>query len=160
MKIISGGQTGADRAAIDTAICLGLDYGGSIPKGRRAEDGPIDTKYDQMTELESKNYKARTEKNVIDADATLIFTTGTPTGGTERTVKYAAKHGKAYLLIDLNIIGMNEIVEMINNWLLKNHPQILNIAGPRESKSPGIHDRVKNILHEVLRRLMSYRTPS
>lgn len=76
MKIISGAQTGADRAALDVAIALGLDYGGSLPKGRLTEEGPLDPKYDRMTELDSPSYPKRTLKNVLDSDATLLFTVG------------------------------------------------------------------------------------
>ena len=82
VKVISGGQTGVDRAALDAAIELGLDYGGSVPKGRKAEDGPIDEKYGKLTELGSLDYRVRTQKNVTDSDATLIITMGRFPGGT------------------------------------------------------------------------------
>ena len=72
-KIISGGQTGADRAALDAAISLGVGYGGSVPPGRKAEDGIVPLEYTQLTELSSGSYSARTEKNIVDSDATLIF---------------------------------------------------------------------------------------
>ncbi len=150
MKIISGAQTGADRAAIDTSINLGLEYGGSIPKGRKAEDGPISQKYSSLTELSTSDYKVRTEKNVTDADATIIFTIGKPTGGTAVTVKFAKKHNKPYLLLDLKDKSDKEVVKQIKAWLHKNRPDILNIAGPRESKSPGIYEMVTTILKEAL----------
>lgn len=150
MKIISGAQTGADRAAIDTAINLGLEYGGSIPKGRKAEDGPISQKYSNLTELSTSDYKVRTEKNVTDADATIIFTIGKPTGGTLVTVNYVKKHRKPYLLLDLKDKSDKEVIKQIKEWLYKNRPDILNIAGPRESKSPGIYEMVTIILKEAL----------
>lgn len=150
MKIISGAQTGVDRAAIDTAISLGLDYGGSVPQGRKAEDGPIDKKYDKLTELDTPNYKARTEKNVIDADATIILTIGRPTGGTAFTVACAKKHHKPYLIVDLKDRSDRQIIEYIRQWLSSNRFNTLNIAGPRESKSPGIYEMAVNILKEAL----------
>jgi hypothetical protein len=149
MKIISGCQTGVDRAAIDVAMEIGLDYGGSVPRGRKAEDGTIDKKYDKLTELETDRYESRTEKNVTDADATLIFTVGCPIGGTALTIEYAKKHGKQYLLIDLKNKPDNEVIELIQTWLSDNQPEILNVAGPRESSAPGIYERVFFILYNI-----------
>lgn len=150
MKIISGAQTGTDRAALDAAIALGMDYGGSVPKGRKAEDGPISERYDKLTELTTTRYQVRTERNVVDADATLIFTIGAPTGGTAFTVTCAKKHRKLYLLVDLKGKDDMSIVHQIKNWLDKNRPKALNVAGPRESKEPGIYGRVFGLLKAVL----------
>ncbi len=83
-KIISGGQTGADRAALDVAIKLDLPHGGWIPKGRKAEDGPLTDKY-QLQEMSTASYSKRTEQNVIDSDGTLIICRGKPTGGSDYT---------------------------------------------------------------------------
>ena len=149
MKIISGAQTGVDRAALDAAIELGIEYGGSIPKGRLAEDGPIDKKYFDLVELEAASYSIRTEKNVKDADATLIFTVGRLTGGTAFTKDYARKHHKPHLVIDLEDKEDMDVVLQIREWLSNNQPEILNIAGPRESMVPGIYQRVFNILSDV-----------
>ncbi len=149
MKIISGCQTGVDRAAIDVAIEIGLDYGGSIPKGRKAEDGRINKKYNKLTELESDRYESRTEKNVTDADATLIFTIGDPAGGTALTIECAKKNKKRYLLIDIRKKTDYEVIESIQDWLSENQPDILNVAGPRESSAPGIYERVFVILYNV-----------
>ncbi len=101
MKVISGGQTGVDRAALDAAIAAGLDYGGSVPKGRMAEDGPIGQSYRLLKEMPHGTYKDRTEKNIEDAEATLIFTKGKPTDGTAYTITYARKLYKPILVIDL-----------------------------------------------------------
>jgi hypothetical protein len=150
MKIISGGQTGVDRAALDAAIELGMDYGGAIPKGRMAEDGPIDAKYGKLVELESESYSARTEKNAADADATIVFTIDTPTEGTAYTVDCLKKHGKPYLLVNLKGTNDGEAIHMIGRWLDEAGPEILNIAGPRESKAPGIYERVRRILIKVM----------
>ena len=149
MRIISGGQTGVDRAALDAAIDIGIEYGGSIPKGRMAEDGPIDGRYEKLTELEAVNYSVRTEKNVKDADATLVFTQGTPTEGTAFTLECARKHQKAYLLINLKEKRDVQAVTQIREWLAVRQTDVLNVAGPRESKAPGIYEKVFNILSDV-----------
>lgn len=151
MKIISGGQTGADRAALDAAIALGLDYGGSIPKGRKAEDGEIYLKYDKLTELESEDYIVRTEKNVIDSDATLVFTECEINGGTLSTINLLKNHKKPFYIIDFRYIDDSKAIEQIKKWLLDIRPQILNIAGPRESKCPGIYKRVFTVLKKLLK---------
>ncbi len=151
MKIISGGQTGADRAALDAALELGFEYGGSVPKGRLAEDGPVDLeRYPCMTELTKGKYLARTRKNVVDSDATLVFTMGRPTGGTKRTVEFARKYGRRYLLIDLEKMSKGAAVEEIKEWLVRIKPGILNVAGPKESTSPGMYSNVLQILLKVL----------
>jgi predicted Rossmann-fold nucleotide-binding protein len=85
-KIISGGQTGADRGALDAAIHCKLDYGGWIPKGRKAEDGSIPVEYDKLTEMTSADYHKRTEANVADSDVTIVFTYGPTSGGSSRII--------------------------------------------------------------------------
>lgn len=154
MKIISGGQTGADRAALDVAIELGIDYGGSIPKDRLAEDGPIDLgKYPNLIELEKGKYLARTRKNVADADATLAFTIGKLTGGTRNTLKFAKEYSKPYLHINLKKSTNAEAVQAIQVWLSKNKPSVLNVAGSKESTVPGIYEQVSEVLRKVLREI-------
>lgn len=145
-KIISGGQTGVDRAALDTALELGLPVGGWCPKGRRAEDGPIDKGY-PLQETESFYYPIRTERNVLDSDGTLILTRGKPKGGTALTVKLARAHKKPYLLVDLSA---GEEVSPVRNWGKANRIKVLNVAGPRESETPGIYDRTVCFLKKVL----------
>ena len=149
-KIISGGQTGADRAGLDVAIELGLDYGGAVPKGRITEDGTLDPKYDRMTEMTSKNYPARTERNVTDSDATLLFTFDKLGSGSALTAKLARKHHRYFLHINLSRQTDDEVVKMINKWLDDSKTEILNIAGSRESTSKGIYNRVFNIMKIVL----------
>ncbi len=146
MKIISGGQTGVDRAALDAALLLGIPCGGWCPKGRRAEDGIIDPKY-PLKETPTAEYGVRTEWNVRDSDATLIFTKGKPTKGTAFTIFICKKLKKPHLIVDVN----NEVVEQICTWLSQNNFQTLNIAGPRESNFPGIYDSVKAIVESVFR---------
>ena len=149
-RIISGGQTGADRGGLDAAIFLQIPHGGCCPAGRLAEDGSIPLKYN-MTELFSKSYALRTEQNVVDADLTLIFTYGAPTYGSLLTVTMARKHSKPYLCIDLNNDDSYIIKEL--SEFLKGHLKplsVVNIAGSRESSAPGIQKRVFYILTEVL----------
>ena len=146
MKIISGGQTGADRAGLDAARELGLEYGGSLPRGRRAENGRLSTKYAGMKETESPGYRQRTFKNIRDADATLIFYQGKITGGTELTRRGTRWLGRPCLLVDLKRIDKDESVRIIRRWLAKIRPKILNIAGSRESGAPGIYKKTYRIL--------------
>ena len=101
-KIISGGQTGADRAALDVALKLGIPHGGWIPKGRKAEDGPLPEIY-KLKEMPTDSYGARTEQNVIDSDGTLIIARGKLTGGSDYTRQMTLKHKKHLLYMDLNI---------------------------------------------------------
>lgn len=150
LKIISGGQTGADIAGIDVALELGIDYGGSIPKGRKTECGVLPEKYDKIIELKTSSYPVRTEKNVADSDATLIFTYSKMGKGSALTVRMADKHKKPCLHIELEEKSDNEAVEMISDWLNTSKPDVLNIAGSRESQAIGIYDRVHNILLKVL----------
>jgi hypothetical protein len=144
-KIISGGQTGVDRAALDAAIAVGCEHGGSCPQGRKAEDGPIPDRY-QLTELSSPIYAVRTEQNVVDADATLILHFGLVSGGTELTCRMAEKHARPCLVVDLT---QPLDAGGIQTWLHENHVQCLNVAGPRESSSPGIRDAAYVLLVDV-----------
>lgn len=146
-KIISGGQTGVDRAALDVALELEIPCGGWCPKGRKAEDGAIPDKY-PLEETKSASYTVRTEKNVRDSDGTLIFTWGLPKGGTARTLMLAQKFNKPFLLIDLS---RGKDPSTARKWEQENRIKILNVAGPRESEVPGIHGRTKKFLQEFLR---------
>jgi hypothetical protein len=150
-KIISGGQTGADIAGIDAALSLGIDYGGSIPRGRRTEDGTLPEKYNKIIELETTSYPVRTEKNVVDSDATLIFTYNKMGSGSALTIKLAKKHKKPFLHINIEKTSNMEAVKKLSQWLDKVKPLVLNLAGSRESSSQGIYNRVYEILMEVLK---------
>jgi hypothetical protein len=145
-KIISGGQTGVDRAALDVALELGIPCGGWCPQGRKAEDGPIDPKY-PLKETLSPNYQHRTEKNLREADGTLILTKGPVSGGTSFTIQLAIEYRKPHLIIDLDD-KLGPL--MVRDWGEKNQIEVLNVAGPRESKVPGIHDRTVDFLKKVL----------
>jgi hypothetical protein len=145
MKIISGGQTGVDRAALDVAIELGIPHGGWCPKGRLAEDGPIPDRY-QLSETESADYPARTERNVADSDATLILYRGRIAGGTDLTLRLAKQLRRPWLAVDLD--GNPDPAE-VSAWLKRENIEILNVAGPRESQSPGIGQFAKEFLLNV-----------
>jgi hypothetical protein len=146
MKIISGGQTGVDRAALDVALELGLACGGYCPQGRDAEDGPIPDKY-PLQETPSADPSQRTEWNVRDADGTLILTLGNPTGGTALTIEHTQKLRRPCLVVDLNLPVNTDV---INGWLAANQIQTLNIAGPRASESPQIYELAKAMLRNLL----------
>jgi hypothetical protein len=144
-KIISGGQTGADQAALDTAIKLDIPHGGWVPKGRLTEDGPLPGKY-HLQEMVTSSYPKRTEQNVIDADATLIFSHGELSGGSRLTRQFADKHGRSCLHIDLNTLNEFHSARKINTWVIENNIEILNVAGPRASGDPHISHAVADIL--------------
>ncbi|WP_020585461.1 putative molybdenum carrier protein [Desulfobacter curvatus] len=147
-KIISGAQTGADRAGIDAAIESGVEYGGWIPKGRKAEDGTVPEKYTELTEVPRGGYPKRTEQNVIDFDGTIIFTYGKLTTGSALTKKFAVQHKKPFLHIDLDTALKPS--STIKAWIQENNIQVLNVAGRSASKSPGIYEHVKGIICEIL----------
>ena len=144
-KIISGGQTGADRAALDFALKFFKPHGGWIPKGRITEDGPLPDKY-QLQEMPTTSYPARTEQNVIDSDGTVIFSRGKPTGGTDYTRKMVLKHKKQLLHIDLNLRTSYDAAHLLSSWIDLQHIKILNVAGPRDSKDPAIYKDVFRVL--------------
>jgi hypothetical protein len=153
-KIVSGAQTGADRGGLDASIYCGLPYGGWVPKGRKSEDGTIPFKYEGLKETKSADYLARTEANVIDSEATLVFSHGAPTGGSRKTVDYAKKHGKACLAVDLckdSGKSLDRILAFISG--LADASGVLNVAGSRESKSPGIERAVEVMMVEVISRV-------
>jgi len=149
-KIISGGQTGADRAVLDVAIDFGIPHGGWIPKGRKTEDGTLPDRY-QLQEMPTASYPKRTEKNILDSDGTLILSYGNLTGGSALTRKLAKKHGKPWIHVDLDKVSLNDAVETIKAWIDRPNIEILNVAGPRASKAPNIHNIVVGILENVLK---------
>jgi hypothetical protein len=145
-KIVSGGQTGVDRAALDVALALGIACGGWCPRGRLAEDGVIPSRY-PLTETPTSEYPERTRQNVLDSDATLIFNHGPLAGGTALTRHLARELGKPNLVMDP---GATVEVETVRSWCREHRVRILNVAGPRESHSPGIGDSVRKFLSALL----------
>ena len=146
-RIVSGGQTGVDRAALDVALALGIPCGGWVPRGRRAEDGRVPERY-PMREARRSSYGERTRLNVRDSDGTLILAVGEPTGGTALTAAFARQLGKPCLLIDMEA---TPDPSMISDWLGRHGIRVLNVAGPRESTCPGIHGQAKALLSALLR---------
>lgn len=149
-RVVSGGQTGADRAALDVAIGLGIPYGGWCPAGGRAEDHPMPpgllADYPDLRETEEADADVRTERNVRDSDATLVLV---PRGdwhspGTDRTVDCCRCLGRPHLVATLDDPGA------VAAWLVDTAGSVLNVAGPRESQSPGIYDAARALLRRVL----------
>ena len=143
-QIVSGGQTGADRAALDAGMALGIAIGGACPKGRLAEDGPLASRY-PLREI-TGGYRQRTKTNVVDSDGTVIFFRGVPEGGTEATLAFCIKLKKPYCLIDMNEIRVARAATLINQFITAKNIHILNIAGARESRLPGIYEFVLSVL--------------
>ncbi|HRD68104.1 MAG TPA: putative molybdenum carrier protein [Candidatus Competibacter sp.] len=146
-KLVSGGQTGVDRAALDVGLALGLAVGGWCPKGRRAEDGAIPERY-PLTETPERGYRARTRRNVEDADGTLILNLGALDGGTALTARHARKANKPCLIVALDA-GIEPAA--FRAWLADHRIAVLNVAGPREGKRPGAHAAAAARLTALLR---------
>jgi len=145
-KIISGGQTGVDRGALIAAIELGVPHGGYCPKGRLAEDGVIDARF-ELTETDSAQYHVRTERNVVEADGTVIIHRGPPVGGTALTEKFALRHRRPCLRVNLD---QPVQPEAIRRWLRTHRIATLNIAGPRETSQPGIAEDTRKLVRQIL----------
>lgn len=149
-RIVSGGQTGADRAALDVAIALGIPHGGWCPKGRRAEDGPIPDRYN-LTETPSTDYLQRTERNVRDSDATVVFSIDPVlTRGSRRTAEFAVQLGNPWLHLHGGMT-MEEASRRLRDFIQANSVRVLNCAGPRASNEPTVGDFVTAVLSGALR---------
>ena len=147
-KIVSGGQTGADRAGLDAAIALGIPHGGWCPRGRRAEDGRIPDRY-LLTETPGANYLQRTEWNVRDSDGTVVFTLARRVGGGSlRTLVFAERHDKPCIPIARDAGG--DAVQLLRDFIAGHGIRALNVAGSRESKKPGIGAWVGEVLRGAL----------
>ena len=145
LHIISGGQTGADRAGLDFAIQNGIPHDGWCPKGRKALDGPLDAKY-LLSETPSPGYLQRTEWNARDSDATIVFTMApTATGGSLKTIEFAIKHQRPFLHVHEGTTD-----GQIRAFLHAHRPKRLNIAGSRETKEPGIYAWVLEVLRKTV----------
>lgn len=147
-RIISGGQTGVDRAALDAAMEFGIPCGGWCPKGRIAEDGRIDDRY-PLEETPSAAYEQRTMWNVRDADATLILALRSPlSGGTKYTVQVADGLGKPRHIV---LLDEHPSLTIAADWLQRHSVGTLNVAGPRESGAPGAYHNAHVFLANLLR---------
>ena len=147
MKIISGGQTGADRAALDAALARGGEAGGWCPKGRLAEDGIIDDRY-PLTETSRRDYAQRTRFNVRDSDATLIVARRPLTGGTALTERLALACGKPCLVVHPD--HTPDAVAVCRNWVERHGVRILNVAGPRHSTTNSAYTDARRIMDALL----------
>jgi putative molybdenum carrier protein len=148
LEVVSGGQTGVDRAALDAALALGLPCGGWCPRGRRAEDGAVPDRY-PLRETPSTAYPERTEWNVRDSDGTLVLHRGRLRGGTALTLRLARRYGRPALAVDM---AAPPAAAAVRRWLERERIGRLNVAGPRESDQPGIHDQAAAFLREVFTR--------
>lgn len=149
-KIVSGGQTGADRAALEVALELGLAIGGWIPLGRRAEDGSVPERYGGLFETGSDVYAQRTELNVRDSDATLVVSYGPPVGGSALTASFARSLARPLLALDLERCEPDDAIARVRVWLAEASPRVLNVAGPRSSQEPRIFEATARILRGAL----------
>lgn len=137
MKIISGGQTGVDRATLDAAIAYGIPHGGWCPRGRRAGDGTLDIKY-QLQETESSGYRERTRRNVAESDGTLILFWEELSGGSRLTQTFAQKLNKPCLTLSLSEAEEPKHQALLQ-WVTQFDIRVLNVAGPSEKSHPGIY---------------------
>ena len=142
--IISGGQTGVDRAALDVALQLGIACGGWCPAGRSAEDGRIPDRY-PLAETPAADPAQRTARNVRESDGTLILADMPLAGGTEYSAEVAQRLGKPLLIVPPDAGQAPDVAA----WLANRTIRILNIAGPRESEVPGVYARVANFLRTL-----------
>ncbi len=150
-RIVSGAQTGVDRAALDVALELGIPCGGWVPKGRIDELGRIPEIYPNLRETESADFSERTAANVRDSDGTLIISRGPLSGGSLYTWKVADQLGRTCLHLDLHVHTVEGSAAAAIAWLNRNDIKVLNVAGPRASKDPGVHDQAVDLLRIVLR---------
>lgn len=151
-KIVSGGQTGVDRGALDAALETGFPCGGWAPEGRVAEDGRIPDRY-PLRELAGAGYEERTLQNVLDSDGTVILYAGTLEGGTRQTMLHCVEHGKPFELLDATRAGPREAALKLADFVERNHLSVLNVAGPRASKWRGAHAYVDATVKQLLENL-------
>lgn len=153
LQLISGGQTGVQRAALDAALAQEFPCAGWCPHGRKAEDGPLPAVY-PLEETDSPGYTKRTVQNIRDSDGALIITRGVPTGRTDLSLTTARKHRKAVLVIDLEAMpSQTAAIEKIRAWGDERLIRDLNVTGPRESRCPGIYEEARALLTRLLTHL-------
>lgn len=148
-KIISGGQTGADRAALDAALDAGFPCGGWCPEGRKAEDGSIPARY-PLKVLPGAGYRKRTVQNLKDADGTAIFHVGNIAGGTKLTLEKCIELQRPHVLIDCGQVSIARAAEILGSFIEVHRIRVLNVAGPRESGAPGIYTAVFSVMKDLL----------
>jgi hypothetical protein len=144
LKVISGGQTGVDRAALDAALACGIPIGGWCPRGRRAEDGIVPLRY-PLVETPSRDYRERTRWNVRDSDGTLILTAGELTGGTALTWRQALRMRRPVFVCDLRR-DLRFLIEELDRWASAHRLRVLSVAGPRASLQPEVFTAAVRLL--------------
>ena len=157
MKIISGGQTGVDRAALDAALRHGIESGGWCPTGRLDESGRIPDRY-PVKELENGGSTKRTLQNVKDSDGTIIIYPGKLSGGTEQTLHFCVEQRRPHELIDASNISTEKAAQLIADFVCENDIEILNVAGPRQSEWPEGYGYAAQVLDIFLNSIMSKNT--
>lgn len=148
-SVITGGQTGVDRGALDAALSLDFPCGGWCPAGREAEDGPIPGRY-PLKELANGGYKERTVQNVLSSDGTLIIYHGTLSGGTQQTQLHCIRRQKPYKLIDAREISLPRAIELALEFIQAHSVSVLNVAGPRESGWSGAAQFAEKVVRGVI----------
>lgn len=151
-KVISGGQTGADRGGLDAALEFEIPHGGWCPKGRIAEDGVIPPVY-QLSETKSTAYPPRTKLNISSSDGTLIVTRGKYGRGTRLTISLCEEMSKPRVHIKFDKIDLDAAVQQVVAWVKTNNIKVLNVAGSRESSTPGLQEQTKYFVMLVLNEL-------
>lgn len=151
MIILSGGQTGVDRAALDAALAAGVLCGGWCPEGRLAEGERIPERY-PLVELPGARNLERTRQNVLDSDGTLIIFYGSPQGGTARTLEFCRMFGKPHLLIDAGALEVSEALPRLLEFVAANRIERLNVAGPRASGEPRAYGYAYELVAALLAR--------
>ncbi|MAT39085.1 MAG: molybdenum cofactor carrier [Ectothiorhodospiraceae bacterium] len=149
--ILSGGQTGVDRGAMDAAMQHGVLCSGWCPAGRASEDGPIPPEY-PLQQTPTDDVHERTMWNIRDSDGTLILLDGNPDDGTRFAIEQCVDQGKPYYLEHLQQSASPDIVA---NWMRKFKVEILNVAGPRESNAPGVSEKANAFMRDLLAFLAS-----
>jgi len=150
LTVISGGQTGVDRGALDAALELGAPCGGWCPNGRKAEDGPIPDRY-PLTELKGTDYPARTRRNVEDSDATLIIYNSRLSGGTQLTLDCCRELGRPVCLVDAATASAKEGARIARAFVATHDTRRLNVAGPRASHWP----QAQHFAHDLIQALLT-----
>ena len=149
-RIVSGAQTGVDRAALDVALELDIDCGGWVPKGRLDEEGGIPARYPGLEETATADWSERTEANVRDSDGTLLLSRGRLTGGSAYTADVAAHLGRPCLHLDLATLSRREAARTARDWIDARDIGTLNVAGPRASKDPELYELARLLLRDVM----------